>query len=121
MGSSRSATAPAVTRRQQLLLLLIGLLVVSPQCVGANLFKRGKKKAPAKAIESTSESSDAALAEQPTEQVCDHLARSLVKANDEKAAAIAEREEALAKIVTSEERIAELEQVGADFFVVAHY
>ena len=131
MASSRSATAPAATRRQQLLILLIGLLVVlSPHCVGAKLFKRRDKNAPAKAIESTPESSAAAAApaddetavvatetaETTTEQVCDEmLARSLVKANDDKAAAIAERDETLTKFTAGEEKVAELEQVSRHF------
>ena len=128
MASSRSATAPAATRRQQLLILLIGLLVVlSPHCVGAKLFKRRDKNAPSKAIESTPESSDAAAApaddetaivttETTTEQVCDEmLARSLVKANDDKAAAIAERDEALTKVTAGEVKVAELEQVSRHF------
>ena len=117
--------APAATRRQQLLILLIGLIVVlSPHCVGAKLFKRRKKNAPAQAIESTPESSGATSAETAvgaaqtaTEQACDDmLARSLVKANDDKAAAIAERDEALAKVSAGEEKVAALEQVSSHFF-----
>ena len=127
--SSRPATVPAATRRQQLLILLIGLLVVlSPHCVGAKLFKRRNKNAPAQAIESTTpgSSDDAAPAaddatavgatQTTTEQVCDEmLARSLVKANDDKAAAIAERDEALTKVSAGEERVAELEEVSRHF------
>ena len=109
-------------RRQQLLALLVGLLLVlSPHCVGAKLFKRRNKKT--KSIESSSsESSDSsssatAAAHQPAEQTCDELmARSLVKANDEKAAAILERNEALANVMASAEKIAELEQVCAIFY-----
>ena len=127
MGSSRPATAPAATRRQQLLILLIGLLVVlSPHCVGAKLFKRRDKNAPAQTIESTPESSDGAAAPPPAaveetavatetaaEQVCDEmLARSLVKANDDKATAIAERDEALTKVSAGEDKVAQLEQVS---------
>lgn len=118
---------PAATRRQQLLILLIGLIVVlSPHCVGAKLFKRRKKNAPAQAIESTPESSDGATpaetavgaAQAATEQACDEmLARSLVKANDEKAAAIAERDEALTKVSAGEEKVAALEQVSSHFLV----
>ena len=129
MGSSRPATAPAATRRQQLLILLIGLLVVlSPHCVGAKLFKRRDKNAPAQTIESTPESSDddappaaaveetAVATETAAEQVCDEmLARSLVKANDDKAAAIAERDEALTKVTAGEVKVAELEQVSRHF------
>ena len=117
-------------RRQQLLALLVGLLLVlSPHCVGAKLFKRRNKKAPTKSIEleSSSESSDSsssatAAAHQPAEQTCDELmARSLVKANDEKAAAIVERNEALANVMASAEKIAELEQVCAIFLMTFSY
>jgi len=121
---TRSATAMAAARRQrrqQLLALLVGLfLVLSPHCVGAKLFKRRNKKT--KSIESSSsESSDSssatAAAHQPAGQTCDELmARSLVKANDEKAAAILERNEALANVMASAEKIAELEQVCAIFY-----
>ena len=126
MGSSRPATAPAATRRQQLLILLIGLLVVlSPHCVGAKLFKRRDKNAPAQTIEATPESSDdaaptaaaveetAVATETAAQQVCDEmLARSLVKANDDKATAIAERDEALTKVSAGEDKVAQLEQVS---------
>ena len=129
MGSSRPATTPAATRRQQLLILLIGLLVVlSPHCVGAKLFKRRDKNAPAQTIESTPESSDddappaaadeetAVATETAAEQVCDEmLARSLVKANDDKAIAIAERDEALTKVSAGEDKVAQLEQVSIFF------
>ena len=121
--ATRSATALAAARRQrrqQLLALLVGiLLVLSPHCVGAKLFKRRNKKAPTKAISESSDSSSsatAAAAHQPAEQTCDELmARSLVKANDEKASAIGERNEALANVTASAEKIAELEQVCAIF------
>lgn len=120
--ATRSATALAAARRQrrqQLLALLVGLLLVlSPHCVGAKLFKRRNKKAPTKSISESSDSSSSATAaaHQPAEQTCDELmARSLVKANDEKASAIGERNEALANVTTSAEKIAELEQVCAIF------
>lgn len=119
---TRSATALAAARRQrrqQLLALLVGLLLVlSPHCVGAKLFKRRNKKAPTKSISESSDSSSSATAaaHQPAEQTCDELmARSLVKANDEKASAIGERNEALANVTASAEKIAELEQVCAIF------
>ena len=120
--ATRSATALAAARRQrrqQLLALLVGLLLVlSPHCVGAKLFKRRNKKAPTKSISESSDSSSSATAaaHQPAEQTCDELmARSLVKANDEKASAIGGRNEALANVTTSAEKIAELEQVCAIF------
>ena len=121
---TRSATALAAAarrqRRQQLLALLVGLLLVlSPHCVGAKLFKRRNKKAPTQSISESSDSSSSATAaaHQPAEQTCDELmARSLVKANDEKASAIGERNEALANVTASAEKIAELEQVCAIFY-----
>ena len=85
--------------------------------MGAKLFKRRNKKAPTQSISESSDSPSAtAAAHQPAEQTCDELmARSLVRANDEKASAIGERNEALANVTASAEKIAELEQVCAIF------
>lgn len=106
MAASRSASIGA------LFLLLIALLL-SPDNVAAKIRVYGRKDKNASDRDDASESAVGGTSTVKSVEVCDEImARSVVMANEEKAAVIVERDEALASMKTAEERIAELEQVS---------